>query len=338
MIIQEDIGFHTPVDVDHRWAETYWFGLYVPEANLYGWVYMVFRAGTGAVMCDVEFIDTNSRDMFDARYIDIQNHLPLPERLDDFTLPNGMSFKAITPSQYRIDYVGADNTEMHLDFQGIHQPYDIHDPNIDPMARVNSRDAVEHSGFGSAYASHFDLTTRVTGTISVRGEQYEVNCLATQDHSWGPRPEREMRPMGYVNAHFADDYVVQTIWEFDPSSADGQQHVFKHGYAVVDGVLIGGIAGSLRINHRGLFPESLELTMTDQNGTVHTLTGVPRAYNNWVPYGCCPTGHAMVEWTTTTGAVGLGTSMEAYPLDTVTGGFLHPDIRLNSESPAEVHK
>lgn len=335
MIIDDDIQFHTPADVDHAWAETYWFGLYVPEQNLYGWVYMVFRAGTGAVMCDVEFIDTKSREMFDARYIDIQNHLPIPKELSKFTLPNGLSFEATSPTQYRLDYIGADQTEMHLDLRGIHQPYDIHDPNIDPLARADGREAVEHSGFGSAYASHFDLTTRVTGSVTVRGEKYEVNCLATQDHSWGPRPERGMRPMGYVNAHFAEDYVVQTIWEFDPSRPDGDQHVFKHGYAVVDGVLVGGVAGSLTVDHSGIMPESLQLSMTDKNGTIHSLTGTPLAYNNWVPYGCCPTGHAMLEWTTSTGVVGIGTSMEAFPLDTVTGGFLHSDVASSSRSRIE---
>ena len=75
--------------------------------------------------------------------------------------------------------------------------------------------------------------------------------------------------------------------------------------------------------------------MTDQSGTDHTMNGAPRAHKNWVPYGSCPTGHAMIDWTTSTGAVGLGTSMDAYPLDTVSGGFLHPDIRMSSPSRIE---
>ncbi len=40
----------------------------------------------------------------------------------------------------------------------------------------------------------------------------------------------------------------------------------------------------------------------------------------------------MLAWTTggTAGAKGIGTLMEAFPLDTVTGDFLHPDIRLTA--------
>lgn len=330
MIIQEDIGFHTPADVDHQWGETYWFGLYVPEANLYGWVYLVFRAGTGAVLCDVEFIDRCSPDMLAARYIDIQNHLPIPERLESFTLANGLEFTAKTPSEYRLDYVGVDDTEIHLDLKGIHLPYDIHDPQIDPMARSDAGEAVAHSGFGSAYASHFDLTQRTTGTVTVRGTTYRVDCLATNDHSWGPRAERGMNMMAYINAHFDDDYVVQTIWTFDASKPDGSQHSFKHGYAIVDGELIGGVGGELTVHHEGIFPASIDLTLHDQAGGAHQLTGVPLAYHNWVPYGCCPTGHTMLRWETTDGREGIGTSMEAFPLDTTTGGFVHDDIRTTS--------
>lgn len=335
MIIQQDIGFHTPPDVDHRWGETYWFGLFVPEANLYGWVYLVFRAGTGAVLCDVEFIDRCSPDMLVARYIDIQNHLPIPERLDRFTLANGLSFVATTPSRYRLDYVGVGDTELHLDLAGIHEPYDIHDPQIDPMARTDTGEAITHSGFGSAYASHFDLTQRVTGTVTVRGSTYDVDCLATNDHSWGPRAERGMNMMGYVNAHFDDEYVVQTIWSFDASRPDGSQHTFKHGYAIVDGELIGGVGGELTVRHEGIFPRSIGLVMHDAAGGVHRLTGTPRAYHQWVPYGCCPTAHAMIGWKDTDGRSGVGTSMEAFPLDTTTGGFVHDDIRLSA--PWSVH-
>ena len=327
MITDNDLDFHTPGNVDFQWAETYWFGLYVPQANLYGWVYMVFRAGSGAMLCDIEFIDKKSRNMFDARYVDIQNHLSIPVSLRSFRLQNGLQFKAVDRLKYRIDYVGVHDTEIHLDFDGIHEPYDINDPAIDPMARRSTSDAIAHSGFGSAYASHFDLTMRATGQIKVRGETYSVDCLATNDHSWGPRPERGMRMMAYMNAHFAADYVVQTIWEFDAARPDGKQHVFKHGYVLVDGKLHGAVAGELKVKHTGMFPTTVDLTLTDLRGVVHTLSGAPTAFNHWVPYGCCPTAHSMLSWRTVERTDGVGTLMETYPLDTVTGGYIHADIR-----------
>jgi hypothetical protein len=328
MIIDADLDFHTPADVDFRWAETYWLGLYVPTANLYGWIYMVFRAGSGAMLCDIEFIDKKSRSMFDAVYVDIQNHLTIPPSLRSFRLQNGLEFEALNRSKYRIDYIGVHDTEIHLNFDGIHEPYDIHDPAIDPMARHLPTDAIAHSGFGSAYASHFDLTMRATGNIKVRGQSHLVDCLATNDHSWGPRPERGMRMMAYMNAHFGADYVVQTIWEFDAARPDGKQHVFKHGYSVVGGKLYGAVAGDLKVTHDGMFPRTIELSLTDVRGVVHSLTGEPTAFHNWVPYGCCPTAHSMIAWCTADRTDGMGTLMEAYPLDTVTGGYIHPDISV----------
>jgi hypothetical protein len=152
MITAAQLQFQTPVDIDHQWGETYWLGLYVPEANLYGWVYLVFRAGSGAVTCDVEFIDRKSREMYDARYVDIQNHLLMPTNLRSFNLSNGLTFQSDSPREWRLDYIGVHDTEIHVDLVGIHEPYDIHDPDIDPLARTDGWQAVEHSGFGSAYA------------------------------------------------------------------------------------------------------------------------------------------------------------------------------------------
>jgi hypothetical protein len=148
VIAEENLQFQTPDDVNHQWGETFWLGLYVPEANIYGWVYLVFRAGSGAVMCDVEFVDRCSREMFDARYIDIQNHLVIPADLRSFSLANGLVFRSESPRRWRLDYAGVHDTEIHVDLEGIHEPYDIHDPDIDPMARADRHQAVEHSGFG----------------------------------------------------------------------------------------------------------------------------------------------------------------------------------------------
>ena len=260
----------------------------------------------------------------------------MPQRLDAFSLPNGVTFSARSPREYRLDYVGVDDTEIHVDLVGIHEPYDIHDPEMDPLAAANEADASRHSGFGSAYASHFDMTTRVTGTVTLRGEEHPIDCLATQDHSWGPRPERGMHTMTYMNAHFADDYVVQTIFAFDPTQPDGAQHELKHGYVVQDGELHGLVEGTLRIDHRGIFPEAVTLSVTDLRGDVHELTATPRAYNHWVPYGICLTGHSMLGWSTSSGLDGVGTLMEAYPLDAVADRRLHDDILTSATRRTEV--
>ncbi len=103
-----------------------------------------------------------SRNMFDARYVDIQNHLTIPPRLDAVHPRQRGHLQGDTaPREYRLDYVGVHDTEIHLDLMGIHEPYDIHDPNDRPDGPgQHRRRRCEHSGFGSAYANHFDLTMR----------------------------------------------------------------------------------------------------------------------------------------------------------------------------------
>lgn len=317
MITTRDIDFHTPDDPPHDWAETSYFYCYDPDSNVLAWVYLVCRAGVGAVAVDVTVIDTIGSKTVDALYVDFQQHLPLPSSLSDFTLPNGLHLKANGPREYRIDYESADAI-LALDVRGVMEPFDIHDPNMDPMAESDPNAAVEHSGFGAAYASHFDMTVRVTGTIGVRGTTIPVDCIATMDHSWGPRGERGQRPMVWANANFDERTAMQTIWSFDPSATGVDQYTFRHGYVLIDGKvkgLTGGQLSSKRFEH---FPMSYDMTVTDLDGSEHLFHGGAQSMIPWAAYSCTfvPTG--LFRWHYGSN-VGYGVAQENFPLDSQTG-------------------
>lgn len=130
-----------------------------------------------------------------------------------------------------------------------------------------------------------------------------------------------MHPMGWINAHF-DDLQVQGIFKFTPGTP-GEEHSFVHGYALVDGELRGGTGGSARVERKGgPMPTSYEMTVI-AGGREYKVTGTPLANKLWMGYSCCPTALAMVEWRTDDGRVGVGTVMEAFPLDHFAGGVLH---------------
>ena len=57
----------------------------------------------------------------------------------------------------------AAGVSLSLDFTSLMTPYDIHDPAMDPMATADPTLAIANSGFGSAYASHFDMSVRARG-------------------------------------------------------------------------------------------------------------------------------------------------------------------------------
>lgn len=322
MIVAEDIRYHTPENVAFDWAETSFFSVYVPEDNLTAWVYLVARPGVGAIVCDVEVIDHVGRITLEAVYADFQQHLPLPEKFERFTLPNGLDFQAISPREYRLDYVGVDDTELHWDVRGVMEPFDIHDPAMDPLASPDPN----ASGFGAAYANHFDMTAHTVGMLKVRGRSYNVDCVTTMDHSWGPRSERGMRPMGWVNANFSAQCAFQMIWTFDPMAKGWDQFTLAHGYAIVDGKVRGLVKGRMRASRpsdKGVFPGGYEAVLTDIDGREHVLYGMVIAQQPWACYSCSMPVLSVVRWQYE-GQEGVGQAQENWPLDMMTGRGFRP--------------
>lgn len=315
MIRPEDVAFHTPDDMQHDWAETNFFSFYVPQANLTGWVYIVARPYVGAMVCDIEVMDRIGRVTLETRYFDFQQHLPMPEKLENFTLPNGLSLRTENePRNYVIDYQGTDDTFFKLNFAGVMEPFDIHDPNMDPLASTDP----SQSGFGSAYANHFDMTCHVTGKIRVRGEDHDVDCVTTMDHSWGPRNERGMNPMGWINGNFGPDCAFSTIWKLDQFKQGWDQFELAHGYMLVDGEVRGLTKGRMRAVRQGVFPAGYETVLTDAEGREYVIIGQTVNQTPWACYSNIMAINSTVRWHYA-GREGAGLAQENWPLDRLSG-------------------
>jgi len=323
MIKETDIAYHTPENCPFEWAETSYFYFYVPEANLMGWVYLVARPGVGAIVADIQFQGDMSTNPLDTWYTDIQQHLPLPERFESFSLPNGLEFKADNIRKYRLDYQGVDNTEIHLDVIGIMEPYDINDPDMDPMAKRVKKGGGSGSEFWAAYSSHFDMTCKVTGTIKVRGKAFDINCVSTMDHSWGLRPQRGMTPMSWINAHFGEDYALHAIWRYEPREVPEKQFTFAHGYALVDGKVKAFKEGSMIVqrNKFDRFGVAFDLNCVDIEGKTHTAFASPLSQHPWAPYSCTYVPNYFLRWQSGS-RIGYGNAQENNPLDRETGSRL----------------
>ena len=315
MIHDSDIAFHTPSEVSFDWAETGFFNFYVPEANLMGWVYIVHRAGVGATVADFEIVDRWSRGLHEAIYMDMTHHNPLPTRAEAFSLPNGLSFEARSLRDYRLEYKAA-GVELNLHCTSLMEPYDIHDPAMDPMATSDTAAAIRNSGFGAGYAAHFDMTIRVQGTISYADVVHSINCVSTMDHSWGPRPESGMHPILWLNAHFGEGYALHGIFAYDRYAPIGEQHQFKHGYAMIDGNVRGATSGAVCTTREGLFPLAAEFSLVDVDGREHRVSGKALTHHPWMPYGNNFAPVAMMRWELDSD-IGHGTYMEGLPLNVV---------------------
>lgn len=316
MITDADVKLHIPDQIPSDWAETGYFNFYIPQENIMGFVYIVHRAGVGATVSDVEIFNRAGFMAEDSIYIDLVNHNALVEKAEDFVLDTGLSYKAPSIRHYEIDYT-AGGIELHLNCHALMDPYDIHDPEMDPMATDVAAEAIANSGFGAAYSAHFDMTIKMEGRLKIGSKEYGIDCISTMDHSWGPRPENGFHPIMWVNAHFDETYSLHGIFSVDRDAPVGQQHTFKHGYALIDGKVRGAKAGSVGTIRPELFPTDMQVTLIDRDDREHSIRGSVMAHHPWVPYGNNLSPLTMARWTSLDGREGIGTYLEGFPLNRI---------------------
>jgi len=317
MISDRDIEFHTPANPSHSWAETGYFFFYIPEQNILAWIYYVHRAGVGATEYHVEIIDRWSDSFQDCLFSDVTNYNPIPVKASRFSLPGGLSYEALSLSAYHLKY-DSSGVQIDVRMNALMPPYDIHDPEMDPMAATDAATAIQNSGFGSAYASHFDMSVHATGTLTINGVDYPIDCISTMDHSWGERWENDYHPMAWINAHFSKDYVIHSIFHFDQNAKIGEQHTFRHGYALVNGRVRGLKGGSVRTIRNGIWPIYSEIEFIDVDDRKHLIRGPMVCNHPWQLYGNCASALAMAKWwSPDLSEPGYGIYFDAWPTNHV---------------------
>jgi hypothetical protein len=274
MIHPEDVEFHAADEGDLTWAETNFFGFYNAELTTNVGVYTLFRPNLGVVHSTISINSGDAYQPWQADFIDHQCHVPIPEprSLASYTLANGLSVRTIEPNMaWKIEYDDNQGTTIDVTYTSLMQPFDIQDPDMDPITAARSKE--EGFAWGTAYNGHFDQTGRFQGLVTVRGREIPIDCVSTMDHSWGPRKERGGPNMSWLHAHFGDDYFFHTIWSFD-HTGDSDQLTLNHGYVQIDGELrglAGGTGVTLRDEH--LFARTVSFQVEDSKGEIHEVTG-----------------------------------------------------------------
>lgn len=279
MIRPEDAEFHFKPDSHWQWVETLALPFCVPQANLNGIVYVLTRPMLGVCMCDVSLHDRLSDLWEEQLYIDNQQHLPCPQSLLDFSLPNGLRVKAVDPTRvYHVVYEGIDETRFDLKFEAIHQPYDLNDPEMDPMAAKRGKGA-----WDTSWSGHYETTYRITGELVARGERYAVDCVDTGDRSWGPRAERDNSPVIWWHTSFGEDLTVHLFTGHDIArTAQMGPHV--SGYVLENGETFGLTASRGVQEYRRAVPLGGELEVTDVRGKSFALSYSALNSCYWAPY------------------------------------------------------
>ena len=307
MIKEKDVEFHKPDPNHHAWAETNYFGFYNVDHAIVGNIYTVFRPNVGACTSDITIYKGFHPNGRDRLYSALHMHLPMPASLRNYHLASGLKLNAPDLRTYNIEYEGTDDTHFKLRFDGIMEPYDIHDPDMDPITRRSEGQGYD---WGQAYASHFDMTTHETGNLTVRGTTYPIDCIQTMDHSWGPRSESDLGSLAWVSGNF-DGISIHCIFPIDPAvTADSE---VAHGYVVEDGKVIGLVGGKLHIDRIGYQPVAAVFELEDELGRKHVMHGGAMAGGYWQPFMMMEVGYALMRWTLG-GKVGHGIYQEGTSL------------------------
>ncbi|NEK56846.1 hypothetical protein GCU56_03035 [Geodermatophilus sabuli] len=306
----DDTEFHTPDSADHEWAETNSFAITIPEERVMAFFYVLVRRGLGVMLNDVSVFGGLAGSRAELLYLDSRQHLPAAQSLARFSSASGLSITAKSIRDYSIDYVGLDGVEAHLDFAGLMEPFDTADPDHSPMVKAHDWSADKAPAHRAMYANHFDLTGRITGTLTIGGRELEVDCVETMDHSWGPRPEMEMRSGSWMHAHFGPDFAVHWITSLKLDAPADTASRLRHGYVMENGQVYGLTDLRLEVNRAEGFPMSIDAVATDVRGTTTVLHGSAVAGGPWSPYTSTVLTAAMMRWTMLDGRIGWGVVQE----------------------------
>ena len=212
MIKPEDCEYHFKPDSHYQWSETYFFPINVQDTTINGGLYVLARPMVGVSMSSISVFDKLSILWEEQPYIDNQQHLPCPKSLLDFSLPNGLSLKVVDPlKHYHVKYQGIDETSCDLQYFALHEPFDLNDPEMDPIAAKRNG----ATSWDNAFAGHYEHTYRIKGEFVLRGKRYEVDSVDTGDRSWGPRAERDNASFIWWHASFGEDLTVHILTGHD---------------------------------------------------------------------------------------------------------------------------
>ena len=194
LLTPADDAFHAPNEYNDlfrsanvRWFhETAWYWWYVPEHGIGGWFYNWVRPNIGTSGGGAWVWDATTHYHVEVPYYACYNNLAFAHDADlrDFTYPSGVSVKCLEPlTRYQLAFRDRDLVAIDLEFDAVMPPW-VGSPVGDPLTAI-----------------HFDQVGRVTGTMTINGRSYEVDCLAIRDRTWSPRPERwKDGRVGYSNA------------------------------------------------------------------------------------------------------------------------------------------
>lgn len=285
-----DDAFHLPND-DPWWTETAWFAWFVPERNLVGYFYPIFRPNKGIQAGGMIVYDDTAELPWELPVFDYDWHHAIPEDLDlrDARLDNGMRLRCLEPSKrFELAYEGRD-LSLSLHAEGVVRPL------------VTMAEPPFNKG-------HIDQLCRVTGEMELFGESIPVDCIAMRDRSWGPRQDGRQPTVGYAYGAQDPENAFLAVAVADRS----QRWMITTGFLQRDGLWSRLVSGERTVQRddEGR-PVNLHIEATDESGRALSAHGEVRSRQVFTSYPSMFCWNGLVDWRFD-GARGFGEDQDVW--------------------------
>jgi hypothetical protein len=251
-----DDHFHPIADPDPLWTETSWWGFHIPDADIGGMVYTLFRPNLGVASLVVNIWDAAAVEPWLVPYSRSMWHLPHPTADLTACEIGGLSITCVEPlAEYRLRYADGSLAQFDLTYRGLQPPQDV----------------ATAGGNG-----HFDQVCQVTGTVSLGARRWAVDSPAVRDRSWYVRADRRTLRAGYTYAVVsADEHLIAHSFA---APEGGEEATILSGYLQRDGVRSPLKSGTRRVlGRRRGHPSAIALDAFDAEGRSVTAMGEVRA-------------------------------------------------------------
>jgi hypothetical protein len=317
MFTDKDIDFHTPPGAPWDWCETNYFAFSIPEERIWGTIYAFTRPALGVMLVEVAVGGALSADRANILYLDSQCHLPMVEKLSDFETVNGLRIKARDLKHYDIGYSGYEGMELNFSFDAIMDPFDLNDPEMNPLVGRRDAGGVEREvtgGPGVAWANHFEMAGKIKGNLRLNGKKYDIDYFETMDHSWGRRHiwYDSIKPMYWFQAHFGEDLAFHWNSHWDVLKPNGQDQKLASGYVVENGKTYGLLDVQMRVTRVDQrTATSMDVDITDVRGKKFKMYGICVAGVATIQaYNAMDMRNYLVKWIMEDGRVGHSVAIE----------------------------
>lgn len=284
MITAEDFKFHPRDPKDRTWTETLFVIFSIPEEAISGSVYTLTRPNMGVCHSSIEIHKGICFHPWQIHHTDSQMHLPCPENFDDYTLENGLSFKAFNARDSRFSYQSIDgNCAFDISYQSICDPYDSHDPTDNTlMARDHGANKV--AGYDGWNNGHMEGMGRTTGELTLRGKTYRIDSIDGMNKSWGPRPDWGQKGATWLHISLGEDFGVFLVLGLEFDQKEIVYGPFKFGFISINGKRRGIASASMIAQRRDMNVTCAVVRFTDDQGQSYEAVGATIAGAPWYSF------------------------------------------------------